>query len=87
MTRPGFLLAVALSTCIGTPSATAQQTADSLTEESRERLAALIKPEASEQAWLAVGWQTDLLAARKLAAEQGKPIFLWEMDGHPLGCT
>ena len=32
-------------------------------------------------------WLTDLWQARKLAARQGKPILLWEMDGHPLGCT
>ena len=25
--------------------------------------------------------------ARRLAAQKGKPILLWEMDGHPLGCT
>ena len=27
------------------------------------------------------------LQVRQLAARQGKPILLWEMDGHPLGCT
>ncbi len=25
--------------------------------------------------------------ARKVAAKEGKPILLWEMDGHPLGCV
>ena len=34
-----------------------------------------------------IDWQVDLLAAQKVALEQSKPIFIWSMDGHPLGCT
>jgi len=37
--------------------------------------------------WRTVPWKTDLLDAQKLAVEQHKPIFVWAMDGHPLGCT
>jgi len=47
----------------------------------------LCLPAKSESAWLDLGWEIDLWAARQRAAEEGKPIFLWEMDGHPLGCT
>jgi hypothetical protein len=36
--------------------------------------------------WASIPWQTDLWAARRLAAEQGKPIFAWMMNGNPLGC-
>jgi hypothetical protein len=79
--------AAGLCLLVFSPSAPAGQTADSLTDASRDSLASLIRPSPSEQAWLEVEWQTDILAARKLAAEKGKPIFLWEMDGHPLGCT
>lgn len=50
-------------------------------------LQTLIKPDAKEDAWATIPWQTDLWQARQLAARQGKPILLWEMDGHPLGCT
>ncbi|BDS08264.1 hypothetical protein NT6N_33040 [Oceaniferula spumae] len=46
-----------------------------------------IKPTAEESAWQKIGWRTDLWQARKEAAKAGKPIYLWEMDGHPLGCT
>ena len=28
-----------------------------------------------------------VLEARQEAAKQKKPIFIWAMDGHPLGCT
>jgi hypothetical protein len=47
----------------------------------------LIKPKASEDAWARIPWMTSLWEAREKAAAQGKPILLWEMDGHPLGCT
>jgi hypothetical protein len=41
----------------------------------------------SPEAWQSIGWQTDLQAARAEAARSGKPIFLWAMNGNPLGCT
>jgi hypothetical protein len=47
----------------------------------------LISPEVSEQRWLSIEWESDLWKARERAAEAARPIFLWEMDGHPLGCT
>jgi hypothetical protein len=52
-----------------------------------DSLFALCMPPKSESAWLELGWEIDLWAARERAAKEGKPIFLWEMDGHPLGCT
>ena len=50
-------------------------------------LHALVQPKAEESAWLSIPWRTDLWQAREQAAAEGKPILLWEMDGHPLGCT
>ncbi len=52
----------------------------------REIIAA-IRPRPEELRWQAIPWQTDLREACRLAAEQGKPIFLWAMNGNPLGCT
>ncbi|MDA8975719.1 hypothetical protein N9F44_01795 [Akkermansiaceae bacterium] len=46
-----------------------------------------ILPRAEESAWLKIGWRTDLWEARREANESGKTIYLWEMDGHPLGCV
>lgn len=51
------------------------------------KLAALIKPGAGEDKWAEIPWLTDLWQARQKAAAEGKPILLWEMDGHPLGCV
>ena len=47
----------------------------------------LCRPSQSESGWESIPWMTDLWQARALAARVGKPILLWEMDGHPLGCT
>lgn len=55
--------------------------------ESFRELHALIKPKASEESWVRIPWMTSLWDARLRAASEGKPILLWEMDGHPLGCT
>lgn len=46
-----------------------------------------IIPSKVESRWLEIDWKTDLWEARKEAARTGKPIYLWEMDGHPLGCV
>lgn len=44
----------------------------------------MIAPHSSEEAWKQIPWKTSLLEARQAAAREGKPIFLWSMDGHPL---
>ncbi len=46
-----------------------------------------ILPSVEESAWQKIDWMTDLWEARQEAARTGKPIYLWEMDGHPLGCV
>lgn len=46
-----------------------------------------ILPSPAESAWLEIDWKTDLWDARQEAARTNKPIYLWEMDGHPLGCV
>ncbi len=42
---------------------------------------------ASDAPWRTIPWKTTMLDAQRAAAEQAKPIFIWAMDGHPLGCT
>jgi hypothetical protein len=43
--------------------------------------------QARDETWRTIPWQTDLIDAQRLAVAQSKPIFIWAMDGHPLGCT
>ena len=51
------------------------------------RLHQAIKPRPEELRWTQIPWETDLWEARRLAREAGKPILLWVMNGHPLGCV
>ncbi|MGH2350379.1 MAG: hypothetical protein ACRDJN_02040 [Chloroflexota bacterium] len=48
---------------------------------------AYLKPKPEEERWTTIPWQTDLWEARRLAAERDKPIFMWAMNGNPLGCV
>ena len=58
---------------------------DGLTVQEFEKLHKDLQPPKAEP-WLSIPWKTNLLEARAAAAEQKKPIFIWSMDGHPLGC-
>ncbi len=40
-----------------------------------------------DELWRTIPWKISLLDAQKTAATERKPIFIWAMDGHPLGCT
>ena len=40
-----------------------------------------------EAPWRTIPWKISLLEAQQEAAQSGKPIFIWAMDGHPLGCV
>lgn len=61
--------------------------AEALDAKQAEKLHAVIKPQPAELKWTEIRWLADLWEARRQAAAQGKPILLWEMDGHPLGCV
>jgi hypothetical protein len=78
------ILAAALLVAAGAAPAGA---ADPINPDQFGKLLKLIKPAPGEEKWREVPWMTDLWAARQKAAAEGKPILLWEMDGHPLGCT
>lgn len=45
----------------------------------------LIKPTPEESLWSSVPWLGDLNEARRRAAAEGKPLFVWTMAGEPLG--
>ena len=51
------------------------------------RLHGAIKPRPEELRWRQIPWEIDLWEARRRAREAGKPILLWAMNGHPLGCV
>ena len=57
-----------------------------LAPDSFDRLFSEIAPPEGE-VWRSIPWQTELLEAQAMSAEAQKPLFIWAMDGHPLGCT
>jgi hypothetical protein len=46
-----------------------------------------VLPDAEELAWQGLGWRASLWQGVVDAQAAGKPILLWAMNGHPLGCT
>ncbi|MDP7204502.1 MAG: hypothetical protein QGH11_02965 [Pirellulaceae bacterium] len=59
---------------------------DVLTEQRFQQLYKQLQPSADEL-WRTIPWRTSLLEAQRRAITEKKPIFIWAMDGHPLGCT
>jgi hypothetical protein len=39
------------------------------------------------ESWRTIPWKVSLVEAQALAARTKKPLFIWAMDGNPLGCT
>ena len=84
--RTAIFLAILL-TAFPFPSK-AEDTAASAELDSKEftRLIELLTPESSKP-WRSIPWKLSVLEGQQAAAKSGKPIFIWAMDGHPLGCT
>jgi hypothetical protein len=60
--------------------------AERMTRAEYEAVLAAVPPAPGEDRFDAVPWRLTLADARRDAAAAGKPILLWSMDGHPLGC-
>lgn len=85
-----FLGAQALPTWAQTPPGSAEprdakKSPAGIVPEQFDKLRALIKPKPG--GFDDLPWMTDLWAARKKAADEGKPVLIWVGDGHPLGWT
>ena len=59
---------------------------DGITGEEFRTLHRNLQP-AADAPWRTIPWSISLLKAQALAGRERKPIFIWAMDGHPLGCT
>jgi hypothetical protein len=75
-----WMVAVAATTFAATAAR-----AGELTEAKFRKLHKQLQP--GDEPWRTSPWKISLLNAQKLAAKEHKPIFIWAMDGHPLGCT
>jgi hypothetical protein len=84
---PFWLAGCVLAVVLFRMTAPAADPASLFTAERFSELHGLIRPQPNEEKWTQIHWLTSLWEARRQAAEAGKPILLWEMDGNPLGCT
>jgi hypothetical protein len=56
-----------------------------LTEAEFRKLHEQLRPTGTE-AWRSIPWKVSLVEAQNAAARERKPLFIWSMDGNPLGC-
>lgn len=75
-----------LALCLCMTATSGSGVAGELTVEQFQKLHSELQPDDSAL-WRTIPWKTSLLDAQKIAAEDKKPLFIWAMDGHPLGCT
>jgi len=48
---------------------------------------AFIEPSAQEASYRKISWRTEFWPAVVEAKKLERPILLWTMNGHPMGCT
>ena len=60
---------------------------DGLSTQQFKQLTQFIKPSTSEQKWRETPWIPNIHDGRKISVAKNKPIFLWAMNGDPLGCV
>lgn len=77
---------VVYAAIIGVLCASMGVLADDLTDAKFTELHQSLKPKPNE-IWRTIPWKISLINAQHAATMEGKPIFIWAMDGHPLGCT
>ena len=78
LTLPALAVIAAQSQTPGTPT---------LTGADLDQKIATVAPTTEEQAYLEIPWRLNIMQARLEAMRTGKPMFVWEMNGHPLGHT
>jgi len=61
--------------------------AQELTERSLDKWASYLAPGTEECAWEGVAWRQSFRQAIVESQIDGKPILLWAMNGHPMGCV
>ena len=57
-----------------------------ISEEKFQELLSMLQP-SDDEIWRSIPWTTSVLDAQRISCDEQKPIFIWAMDGHPLGCT
>jgi hypothetical protein len=87
------LLAVALGSCWFGGQTFSEEKAkkpaapdlDRLTEDNFSTIFEALQPPKVEP-WKSIPWHVSVVEAARQAEKEGKPIFMWQADGWPLGC-
>lgn len=91
MIRFKFFLLLPLAFCcvFAQPATATDATIDapSLTADNLNDWKSHILPSPADLAWTQIPWLPDLQSGIEAAAQVDKPLLLWTMNGHPLGCT
>jgi hypothetical protein len=67
------------------PKTPAAPDTDRLTEANFPIIFAALQPPKVEP-WKSIPWHISIVEAARQADKEGKPVFLWQADGWPLGC-
>lgn len=65
----------------------AQSQTPLLTSANAQQWKASIEPDSQEALYLQISWRESLLRGLREAKREDKPVMLFAMNGHPLGCT
>lgn len=52
-----------------------------------EQLQQFVLPSKDEMGWRTIPWRASFAEGVIAANQVDKPVLLWAMNGHPLGCT
>ena len=58
-----------------------------LNDQNVEKWRDFILPKPSECKWKEIEWRPIFGEGLREATEQDRPMLIWAMNGHPLGCT
>ena len=85
--RSAACVLLALAAASVQPVAFAQKKEPGTFGDSFDKLQRLMAPGPEDSQWMQVPWMpsSNIYAARKKAAAEGKPLLLWYMAGEPLG--
>ena len=78
----GLMVSLAAAGCVGPASSVPDLGRQELSYWRKQ-----ILPAESELAWMKIPWRPSFAEGIIEARAQGRPLLLWVMNGHPLGCT
>lgn len=82
---PYLAMCFLILTCLADPAA--GQATRTVDQSNFKKWLEFIQPAKSELQYEKIGWRGAFWPAVQEAKKLGRPILLWTMNGHPLGCT